>query len=50
MLKNKSGQRSHKRTKHSGMGGRGTQTSRDYISSCILLKKTKLRFKIFALQ
>ena len=51
MLKGKKGHRSHKRTKHSGMGGCGTPTSSENTSPCILInKRAKLRFKIFVLE
>ena len=39
MLKGKKGHRSHKRTKHSGMGGCGTPTSSENTSPCILKER-----------
>ena len=43
MLKNKSGHRSHKRTKHSGMGGCRTPTSSEYTSPCNLHPNKKAK-------
>ena len=45
MLKDKKGHRSHKRTKHSGMGGCGTPTSSENTSPCILIKKGKTKIQ-----
>ena len=45
MLKDKKGHRSHKRTKHSGMGGCGTPTSSENTSPCILIKKGETKIQ-----